>query len=293
MTKPANGILIVKNTDNPKSINKYKGDYDYYLKEKDTRLEKQKEAYNRQQAFIKKTEEFIEKNIVRASTTKQAQSRRKMLEKLDIIEKPTTEYKPHINFPFSKELSQEVLKIKELEIGYDKPLLPKISRIIRKNERIEIYGKNGIGKTTFVKTILKEIEPLSGSFTFAPSVDINYLSQEEELNLEMTPVDYIRELYPLMETGKVLSTLAPLGIKGDLSRKPLYELSGGELERVRIARLTLKKSNFLILDEPTNHLDKITKDELKRAISEFNGAVLLISHEKGFLDDIVDQVIKF
>ena len=276
-----------------KSINKYKGDYNYYLSERELRLSKQSEAYNRQQAFIKKTQEFIDKNIVRASTTKQAQSRRKMLEKIKIIEKPTTEYKPSINFKFSKELSQEVLKIKDLVIGYDKPLLPKFSIIIRKNERIEIYGKNGVGKTTFIKTILGELSPISGTYQFAPSVTINYLSQEEELDLESTPIDYIRIEYPLMETEKVLSTLAPLGIKGDLARKPLYELSGGELERVRIARLTLKKSNFLILDEPTNHLDKITKDELKRAIKEFPGSVLIISHEKGFLEDICNKEIKF
>ncbi len=276
-----------------KSINKYKGDYNYYLSERELRLSRQTDAYNRQQALIKRTQEFIDKNIVRASTTKQAQSRRKMLEKMDKIEKPTIEYKPSIKFPFSKELSQEVLKIKDLEIGYNTPLLPKISIVIRKNERIEIYGKNGIGKTTFIKTILGVIPKLSGDYIFAPSVTINYLSQEEELDLESTPIDYIRIEYPLMETQKVLATLAPLGIKGDLARKPLYELSGGELERVRIARLTLKKSNFLILDEPTNHLDKITKDELKRAIKEFPGSVLIISHENGFLNDIVNKEIKF
>ena len=276
-----------------KSINRYKGDYNYYLSERDLRLKRQEEAYNRQQALIKKTEEFIQKNIVRASTTKQAQSRRKMLEKMDRIEKPKEEYKPHIKFPFSKDLSQEALKIKDLVIGYDHPLLPKFSKTIRKNERIEIYGKNGIGKTTFIKTILGEVKAINGSYEFGPSVDINYFSQEEDINLEETPIDYIRELYPLMETGAVMSTLAPLGIRGDLARKPLFELSGGELERVRLSRLTLKKSNFLILDEPTNHLDKITKDALRKAIIDFPGCVLLISHEKGFLDGVVSEVIKF
>ncbi len=284
---------VVLSLENSK-VERYKGDYNFYLKEKDVRLEKQKEAYIRQQSFIKKTEMFIEKNIVRASTTRQAKSRRKMLEKLERIEKPKDEYRVRINFPFSRNLGDEVLKLKDLEVGYNGiALLPKINYTIKRNERVEIIGKNGIGKTTLIKTILGEIKPISGSFSFNPSVDINYFSQEEDINLNLNAVEYIRSFYPLMSLEDVLKTLAPLGIRGDLRIKPLKELSGGEVSRVRLSLMTLKKSNLLILDEPTNHLDQLTKEVLHEAIMDFDGSVIIVSHEKGFAESLVDTIIKF
>ncbi|MBP5342852.1 ABC-F family ATP-binding cassette domain-containing protein [bacterium] len=276
-----------------KSLVKYKGNYDYYLNERGLRHTQQLNAYNRQQDFIKKTQIFIQKNIVRKSTTKQAQSRRKMLEKLNIIEKPTEEYRVHITFPYSKDMGQEALKMNDLSIGYDSPLLPEITYLMKKNERMEIIGKNGIGKSTLIKTLLGEIKSLGGSFIFNPSVTINYFSQEEEIDLDKTPIDYIRMKYPLKTLEECLKTLAPLGIRGDLARKKMKELSGGELGRVRLSLMTLKKSNFLILDEPTNHLDKLSKEALHDAIDAFPGAVILVSHEVGFADDLVDTIIKF
>ena len=276
-----------------KSFVRYKGTYDYYLKEKDLRHEQQLNAFYRQQEFIKKTKIFIEKNITRATTTKRAQSRRKMLEKLDVLEKPTTEYHPHIHFPYSKDMGQEALKMVDLLVGYDYPLLPELNYLMKKNERMEIIGKNGIGKSTLIKTIVGERDPLGGTYTFNPSVTINYFSQEEDIDLTKTPIEYLRLTYPMMLLEECLKTLAPLGIKGDLARKPMSELSGGELGRVRLSLMTLRKSNFLILDEPTNHLDKITKDALHDAIEDFPGAVIIVSHEKGFADDLIDTIIKF
>ena len=274
-------------------INKYKGDYDYYLKERAVRFEIQSQAYKKQQELIKRTEIFIQKNLARASTTKMAQSRRKMLEKMEIIDKPTVEREVYIDFPFSKELGEKTLEIENLEIGYDEALLPPITYSLLKNERVEILGKNGIGKSTLIKTLMCEIDSISGSFKFGPSVEINYFSQEEDFDYNKCALEYINYFYPLMERGKVMSTLAKLGIKGELALKPMNALSGGELERVRLSLMTLKKSNFLILDEPTNHLDKLTKDALHDAIENFPGAVILVSHEKGFADDLIDTIIKF
>lgn len=276
-----------------RQIVRYKGDYDYYLTQRTVRYEQEKRDYEKQQDYIKQTQVFIQKNLVRASTTRRAQSRMKVLDKLEILDKPTVEREVKIHFPFSKDLGEQVLKIKGLEIGYYKALLPAFDYFLKRNERVEILGKNGIGKTTLIKTLLGEIKPISGSFVFGPSVDINYFSQEEAIDLNKTAIDYVHLVYPMMENGSVMSVLATMGIKGDLAMKPMNELSGGELGRVRLARMTLKKSNLLILDEPTNHLDKLTKDSLHKAIDEFPGSVIIVSHEKGFADDLVDYVIKF
>lgn len=276
-----------------KKLNKYKGNYEYYLNERELRIDIQEKEYKKQQEYIKKLETYIQKNITRASTTKMAQSRRKRLEKLERIDKPKEQYEPHILFPYSKDMGQKALELVNLEVGYDHAILEPINFLLKKNERIEIIGKNGIGKSTFIKTILGIIEPINGSFKFNPSIEINYFSQEEDFDYSKTAIDYIRYRYPMMEIGKVMSTLGALGIKGDLARKPLFELSGGELCRVRLSLLTLKKSNFLIMDEPTNHLDAVTKEELHEAIAEFPGCVIIVSHEKGFAEDLVDYTIKF
>ena len=214
--------------------------------------------------------------------------------KLDVLEKPTVERQCKINFPFSKELGEKVLDIEDLVIGYDNiPLLEAFSYHLRRGEKVEIIGRNGVGKTTLIKTILGIVDKISGEYRFGPAVDINYFSQEEDIDLSKTPIDYIRQTYPNMLTNDVMKTLAPLGIKGDLAIKPMRELSGGELERVRLSLLTLKKSNLLILDEPTNHLDKLTKEALHDSIENFPGSVMIVSHEKGFADDLVDYIIKF
>jgi len=276
-----------------KKLNKYNGSYDFYLKEKDLRISQQQKAYVKQQELIKRTNIFIEKNRYKAKTASMAQSRIKMLDKLEKVEKPKEEYQVRINFPFSRNLSNEVIKFDNLLIGYDKPLLPEFSYLMKQNERIEIIGKNGIGKTTLIKTIMGILKPISGSFKLAPSIDFNYFSQEEEIDLSLNAIDYLRLTYPLMTNEDCLKTLAPLGIKGELARKKMEDLSGGEVGRVRLSLMTLKKSNLLVLDEPTNHLDKLTKEALHKAIEEFPGSVILVSHEMGFADSLIDTIIKF
>ena len=275
-----------------KTLMRYKGNYDFYLRESEIREDHLKREYENQQKFIKQTEAFIEKNRVRATSARQAQSRVKMLEHLDKLEKPQEIKDIHFSFPFSRGLGQEVLKTNELSIGYNKPLLEPLNILIKQNEKVAILGKNGVGKSTFLKTILGIISPLNGTFKFNPSVDINYFKQEDNYP-SITPINYIREFYPLMTDGDIRSVLAKLGIKGDLALKSMKELSGGEQTRVRLALMTLKKSNLLILDEPTNHLDINTKDALYKAIEEFPGSVILVSHEKDFYDGLLDYEINF
>lgn len=276
-----------------KVLTRYKGDYNFYLKEREIRQEHMIREYENQQRFIKQTEAFIKAHIVRATSAKAAKQRVKVLDKLVRVEKPKKEEVVKIDFPFSRNLGQEVLKIYDLVIGYNKPLLEPLNILIKQNEKVAILGQNGVGKSTLLKTIMNDLDKISGEFKFCPSADINYFTQEHKFSENETPISYIRGFYPLKEDGEIRSVLARVGIKGDLALKKLNECSGGEQTRVRIALMTMKKSNILILDEPTNHLDKNTKNALYEAIYNFPGSVILVSHERDFYDGLLDYEIIF
>lgn len=276
-----------------KVFTRYKGDYDFYLKERDLRNEHYIREYENQQKFIKQTKDFIAAHIVRATSAKAAKQRVKVLDKLEVLDKPQGELKIRINFPYSRDLGQEVLKLDELVIGYDKPLLEPLNLLIKHNEKVAILGRNGVGKSTLLKTIMGLLPAISGNYKFNNSADINFFTQEHEFSPQETPVSFLRGYYPLKTDGELRSILAPLGIKGDLALKKLNECSGGEQTRVRLALMTMKKSNILILDEPTNHLDKATKEALYNAIDIFPGSVILVSHEKDFYDGLLDYEISF
>ncbi len=277
-----------------KEMVRYKMDYDMFLKEKALRDKQYQSAYENQQKFIKHTQAFIQKNIVRATTSKQAQSRRKMLERLKVLEKPTYHETMHIHFPYSKDLGQDVLKLANLTVGYNgKQVLNDLNFLLKHNQKVVILGRNGIGKSTIIKTIVGDLKPISGSFTWNPSVDMNYFSQEEEYDNVTTPISYLKRYYPLKTDGELRSILATTGIKGELATRPMIQLSGGQQTKVRLALMTIKKSNVLIFDEPTNHLDVYSKSELWDSINEFKGSVILVTHESDFYEDLVDVVLEF
>lgn len=288
-----NGICNVICSLENKTIKRYKGNYDAFLKLREEYLKEYEANYESQQKYIKKTEEFIQKNIVRASTTKRAQSRQKELDKVVRLEKPTSEKKVIFNFPFTNSFNLNPLETKKLVIGYDKPLLAPINITIAYGEKIVITGANGVGKSTFLKTILGLIKPISGSIKLASFNKILYYEQEYKGKMEITPLEYFKELYPLVLDSKIRTILGKVGITGDLAIKPLKELSGGELTKVRFARLMQEASNLLILDEPTNHLDKIAKQALFKAISEYPGTVMIVSHEKEFYKNLKMKEINF
>ncbi|MBQ9520315.1 MAG: ABC-F family ATP-binding cassette domain-containing protein [Acholeplasmatales bacterium] len=284
---------VIYNLSN-KKMTRYNMPYLKYKEEKELRDEQYKNAYQNQQAFIKKTQEFIKKNIVRATTTKQAQSRRKMLERMEKLERPVNHSPMTLEFPFSKGLGQEVLKIKDLTVGYgDKKVLENLDILIKHNEKVVILGKNGVGKTTIIKTIMGIIPKLSGDFTWNPSADLNYFSQEEKFDDKTNAINYLRYYYHLKTDGELRSVLARAGIKNDLALRPLSELSGGEQTKVRLALMTMKKSNVLIFDEPTNHLDPVSKMELWESIDKFPGSVILVTHEDDFYEGLVDLKLEF
>lgn len=265
-----------------KLLTRYKGNYDDYLKLKDLRDKEYMDKYVAQEKLIKRTQEFIDKNIVRASTTKQAQSRRKQLEKMEKLEKPTVIKDVHFKFPFSASFNSDALTVRKLQIGYDKPLLPPIDLRIAFGEKLVVIGANGVGKSTFIKTILGEIPSLGGSFKMPFYNKPLYFEQEYHGDLDINAIEYFKLLYPAMIDTKIRDILGKYGIVGELAIKKLGQLSGGELTKVRFARLSLESSNMLILDEPTNHLDKNAKNALFKAISEYPGTIILVSHEKEF-----------
>jgi len=255
-------------------------------------MESYEKEYIKQQKLIKQTKEFIDKNLTRATTTKRAQSRRKMLEKLDVLERPQAEKKVHFNFNFTKSFNVDAVVVRDLEIGYTKPILPKINITFEFGNKYVIVGKNGIGKTTFLKTILGIIKPLGGSYKVSNLNDILYFPQEIEI-IKETPIQFFRNDYPRLDDGEIRAVLAKYGIAGDLPLKTMDQLSGGEIAKVRFAKLCLEKSNLLILDEPTNHLDKGALASLYKAIALYPGTVILVSHDKEFYQKLEMKEIKF
>lgn len=273
-----NVIALLENS----KITRYKGNHDDFLKAKELTDEQYKNEYLRQQRVIKQTEEFINKNIARASTSKRAKSRQKMLNKMKVLEKPVTSKIIKFNFPFSSSFNNNVLETKNLEIGYTYSLLPKLNFSINFGQRVVIVGKNGIGKSTLLKTVLSEIGPISGSFNFNPLNKVLYFKQELEKVPTENAISYIKNDYLKLDDFKTRRLLASYGITGDLALRPLNQLSGGELTKVRFAKLSLQRSNILILDEPTNHLDKDAKEALFNALENYPGTIILVSHEAEF-----------
>lgn len=283
---------VIYNLEN-KILTRYKGNYNDFLKLKDIRDKEYLDKYNAQEKLIKKTQEFIDKNIVRASTTKQAQSRRKQLEKMEKIEKPVTIKDVHFSFPFSASFNSEALVVKKLKIGYTKSLLPPIDLRIMFGDKIVVIGANGVGKSTFVKTILGEIPKIDGNIKMPFYNKPLYFEQEYNGKLDISAVEFFKEKYPTMIDTKIRDILGKYGIVGELAIKKMSELSGGELTKVRFARLSLETSNMLILDEPTNHLDKNAKNALFKAIVEYPGTIILVSHEKEFYKKLNMKEIHF
>lgn len=283
----ANTVFALEN----RKITKYKGDFDFYLGEKELRSRQQQKSFLSQQKFIKKTEDFIRKNIVRDSTTKRAQSRRKMLKKVVRITKPTKDKTYRFEFPLAGSTGKDVLVTKDLEIGYDSPLLEPLNMTIMKEEKVAITGKNGIGKSTFIKTILEKIDLLGGEFKWIDTAKIAYFEQDSKFNEGETPFQVVHHRYPQFTKKEVMSLLGNYGINYDMATRNINTLSGGEQTKVRLSLLRHQKGNVLILDEPTNHLDFHAKQALKEALIKYEGTLILVSHEKEFYSEICDYEI--
>lgn len=271
----------------------FKGNYSQYVKERELMNNQQEAAYEKQQEKIKKEEEFIQKNLVRASTTKRAQSRRKALDKMERIKPPKHKQKVRINFTSDRPSGKEVLIAKDLTIGYpDKTMVSDIDFQVNKNDRVAIIGPNGIGKSTLLKTVMKKIEPKDGSIKYGASLDIGYYDQElQSLDPSKTVLDTIWDRHKTMPEKDVRSILASFLFTAEDIDKTVGQLSGGQKARLTLTVLSLEKDNFLLMDEPTNHLDIEAKEVLEQALNTYDGTLLFVSHDRYFINELANKII--
>src|SRR5689334_344341 len=272
----------------------YTGNYSDYLVEREERRESQQRAYDNQQQLIAKTQEFIRRNIA-GQKTKQAQSRRKMLEKLERLDAVRPDQASgDFRLQAIERTGNHVLIVKELSIGYeDKLLAGDISFILRRGECLGIIGPNGSGKTTFLKTILKKLDPLGGEVRWGTKVQIGYYAQQlDDLDDRNEIIMELRRVAPSTATaGELRSFLAKFLFTGDDVYKHVQDLSGGEKGRLALAKLIYSRVNVLVLDEPTNHLDIPSREALEEALSAYEGTIVTISHDRYFLDRVATQIL--
>jgi len=274
---------------------RYPGNYSEFLDLKAAKLEQELKRFEKQQEEIAKLEDFIARNIARASTTKRAQSRRKTLEKIDRMDRPMMHTKSaNFSFDIAKMSGNLVLKVNDLSVGYpDHVLSQHLSFEAEREERIALVGPNGIGKSTLLKTIVEKLPAISGTFQLGSNVTIGYYDQEHRvLNETKTVLAEIWDDYPHMQEKDVRTLLGNFLFSGDDVQKRIRELSGGERARVSLAKLMLKEANFLILDEPTNHLDLFSKEVLENALFDYPGTILFVSHDRYFLNKIATRVLE-
>ncbi|WP_173917745.1 ABC-F family ATP-binding cassette domain-containing protein [Halobacillus sp. Marseille-Q1614] len=276
---------------------KYHGNYSDYLKKKEADYELELKKYEKQQGEIKRMEDFIQKNIVRATTSKRAQSRRKLLEKMDKIDKPKSDQKSAtFSFQVEKKSGNDVLKLRDLAFRYDgasKFLFEDLSLDINRGDSFALVGPNGVGKTTLLKTIIGNFKAAKGDIKLGTNVDIGYYDQEQtKLHSKKTVLNELWDDYPLKNEKDIRTILGNFLFSGEDVLKPVSALSGGEKARLSLAKLMMQQSNFLILDEPTNHLDLDSKEVLEAALVDYPGTILFVSHDRYFINKIASQVVE-
>lgn len=273
-------------------VQHYVGNYAQFIDQRDKYYEKRMQEYENQQAQIKRLETFVDKNIARASTTGMAKSRRKMLEKIERINKPMIDAKSaNIQFEFDRNTGNDVFHIKNLEIGYESPITKGITFEVTKGDHIAIIGPNGIGKSTLIKTIADIQTPLNGTITTGANLKIGYYDQKQaEFKSNKTILDYLWDQYPTMNEKDIRAVLGRFLFVQDDVKKIINDLSGGEKARLQLALLMLERNNVLILDEPTNHLDIDSKEMLEQALANFKGTILFVSHDRYFINELANKV---
>lgn len=276
-------------------ITHYKGNYTRYLVLKEEQLTQDWKAFEKQQTEINKLEDFVARNLVRASTTKRAQSRRKQLEKIDRLDKPTGDEKSaRFLFGIERESGNVVLHLEQGAIGYDQTILSEpVDLDIRKREAIALVGPNGVGKSTLLKSIIKDIPFIKGEAPLGTNVSIGYYDQEQaNLRSNKTVLQELWDEHPTTPEKDIRSVLGSFLFSGEDVEKTVPLLSGGEKARLALAKLSMNKENFLVLDEPTNHLDIDSKEILEQALIEFTGTILFVSHDRYFINRIATKVVE-
>ena len=282
-------VNIIYHMEN-QELNRYVGDYDHFQEVYAVKKAQLEAAYRRQQQEINELKDFVARNKARVSTRNMAMSRQKKLDKMDLIELAAEKPKPEFNFRYGRTPGKMLFETKKLVIGYNEPLSKQLDFYMERGQKIALIGTNGIGKTTLLKSLLGLIPPLSGSCEQGENLQIGYFEQEVKGENPNSCIEEIWEEFPGFTQYEVRSALAKCGLTTKHIESKVRVLSGGEQAKVRLCKLINRDTNVLLLDEPTNHLDVDAKDELKRALLDYRGSVLLICHEPEFYKDVVNEV---
>ena len=282
-------INLVYHMDN-QELNRYVGDYDKFQEVYAMKKSQLEAAYNRQQKEIADLKDFVARNKARVATRNMAMSRQKKLDKMDMIELAAEKPKPEFHFKEGRTTSRIIFEARDLVIGYDEPLSKPLNLTMERKEKVALIGANGIGKTTLLKSILGLIPPLSGEVEQGDYLEIGYFEQEMSGSGDNSCIDEIWQEFPSYTQYEVRSALAKCGLTTKHIESRIMVLSGGEQAKVRLCKLLNRPTNVLLLDEPTNHLDVAAKEELKRALKEYKGSVLMVCHEPEFYEGLATQV---
>lgn len=282
-------INIIYHVEN-RALTRYTGDYENFKRVYDANKKQLEAAYERQQQEIAKLEDFVARNKARVATTGMARARQKKLDKMDKIELTAEKPKPQFNFKTARTSGKLIFETRDLVIGYDSPLSKPLNLSMERGQKIALVGANGLGKSTLLKSLLGQIKSINGEVELGDYQEIGYFEQEiKEANYNSC-IDEVWKDFPGYTQYEVRSALAKCGLTTKHIESSVCVLSGGEQSKVRLCKLINKETNILILDEPTNHLDVDAKDELKKALKEYKGSILLVCHEPEFYRDVVTDI---
>ncbi|MGN1351069.1 MAG: ABC-F family ATP-binding cassette domain-containing protein [Anaerovoracaceae bacterium] len=282
-------INVVYHMEN-QEFNRYVGNYDDFMKVYEMKKAQLEAAYNRQQKEIADLKDFVNRNKARVATRNMAMSRQKKLDKMEMIELAAERPKPEFHFKTARTPGRYIFTTKDLVIGYDEPLSIPLNLEMQRGSKIALIGSNGIGKTTLLKSLLGLIPPLGGTVEQGDFLQIGYFEQEMDKNIQTTCIEEIWKEFPSYSQYEVRSALAKCGLTTKHIESLVRVLSGGEQAKVRLCKLINRESNVLLLDEPTNHLDQDAKNELKRALQEYKGSILMVCHEPEFYEGWTTEV---
>lgn len=282
-------INLIYHVENRK-LNRYAGSYDDFMRVYEANKKQLEAAYERQQAEVAKLKDFVARNKARVATTGMAKARQKKLDKMEMIELTQEKPKPEFNFKAGKTSGKLIFETDNLKIGYDTPLSKPLNLKMERGQKIALVGANGLGKTTLLKSLLGEIPAISGSVTLGDYQNIGYFEQEIKKANYNTCIEEVWNEFQAFTQYEVRAALAKCGLTTKHIESKITVLSGGEQAKVRLCKLINRETNILVLDEPTNHLDVEAKEELKRALKEYRGSILLVCHEPEFYQDVVTDI---
>lgn len=282
-------INLIYHMDN-REMNRYVGDYDKFQEVYAMKKSQMEAAYNKQQKEIADLKDFVARNKARVATRNMAMSRQKKLDKMDVIERSAGKPKPEFRFREARTPGRYIFQTKGLIIGYGEPLSKRLDLEMERGQKIALVGANGIGKSTLLKSILGLIPPLEGEIELGDYLSIGYFEQEMDQGIATTCIEEIWKEFPGMSQYEVRSALAKCGLTTKHIESKVKVLSGGEQAKVRLCKLINRETNILLLDEPTNHLDVDAKDELKRALRDYKGSILMVCHEPEFYEGLATDI---